>query len=224
MSKIKIVGIDFFANQTLNKFIKFSDLDYDSITISMFKFELDLSNAKIKIHTGKNKKFGLDGGSPQLSENLARECHDEIFSALKGAEIIICISDFFGDDGEGIPAVVAEISKEVGALSIFFAIIPNYKLVVSSRQKRIEEFLKKLLEKTDYVIQIDFWYFTKFVSKGLRFDIFMEMCERLTAIDADYFLKNYLKWSEKICELQLGMSKDLNTNANLKKLKISATN
>ena len=208
MSRIRVIGIDFSGNRMLNEFIKFSNLDYDSITISTFKFELDFSKAKIKVHTGKNEKFGLDGGSPQLSENLARKCHDEIFSALNGAEIVICISDFFDDDGEGIPSVIAEVSKEVGAISIFFAIIPNYNLVVPGRKKRIEKFLKKLIEKADYVIQIDFWYFTKFVSKGLRFDIFMEMCERLLAIEVDYFLKNYLKWSEKICELQLGMSKD----------------
>ena len=208
MSRIRVIGIDFSGNRMLNEFIKFSNLDYDSITISTFKFELDFSKAKIKVHTGKNEKFGLDGGSPQLSENLARKCHDEIFSTLNGAEIVICISDFFDDDGEGIPSVIAEIAKEVGAISIFFAIIPNYNLVVPGRKKRIEKFLKKLIEKADYVIQIDFWYFTKFVSKGLRFDIFMEMCERLLAIEVDYFLKNYLKWSEKICELQLGMSKD----------------
>jgi len=208
LAKIKIIGIDFSGVRTLNEFIKFSNFDFDSITISMFKFELELSNAKIKIHTGKNKKFGLDGGSPQLSENLARECHNEIFSALDGAEIIICISDFFGDDGEGISSVVADVAKEIGALSIFFAIIPNSKLIIPGRKKRVEEFLKKLIEKADYVIQIDFWYFAKFISKKLRFDIFMEMCERLTAIDVDYFLKNYLKWNEKICELQLGMSKD----------------
>ncbi len=208
MSKIKIIGIDFSGNRTVNEFIKFSNFDFDSITISKFKHELNLSNTKIKIHTGENKKFGLDGGSPELSENLAKEFHDKIFSALNGAEIIICISDFFGDDGEGISSAVADISKEVRALSIFYAIIPNKKLIVPCRQKHVEKFLQKLTEKADYVIQIDFWYFTKFLNNGIRLDIFTEMCERLTAIDVDYFLKNYLKWSEKICELQLGMSKD----------------
>lgn len=194
LAKIKIIGIDFLGNQTLNEFITFSNLDYDSITISTYKFQLDYSNAKIKIPTGENEKFGLDGGSPQRSENLAKKCHDEIFSALNGAEIIICISDFVGDDGEGIPSVVADIAKEIGALTIFFAIIP--KFVVPGRQKRIEEFLKKLIEKSDYVIQIDFWYFTKFVSEKCTLMNFFRMCERLTAIDADYFLKNYLKWTD----------------------------
>ena len=81
---------------------------------------------------------------------------------------------------------------------IFYAIIPNCKFVRPFRQKYIQEFLKKLTEKADYVIQIDFWYFEKFISKKCRLDIFMEMCDRLTAIDADYFLKNYLKWTKKI--------------------------
>ena len=138
MSRIKIIGIDFSGNRMLNEFIKFSNLDYDSITISKFKFELDFSKAKIKIHTGKNENFGLDGGSPQLSENLARKCHDEISYALNGAKIVICISDFFDDDGEEIPSVIADVAKEVGAIPIFFAIIPNYTLVVPGRKKRIE--------------------------------------------------------------------------------------
>ena len=89
----------------------------------------------------------------------------------------------------------------------FFVII-TMLAIVPLRKKCFEESLKKFIEKSDYVIQIDFWYFEKFISKKCRLDIFMEMCDRLTAIDADYFLKNYLKWSKKICELQLGMSKD----------------
>ena len=177
MSKIKIVGIDFAGVKIVNEFIKISNLDYDSIIIATHELNFDFSNAKIKIHTGKNEKFGLDGGSPQLSENLARKCHDEIFSALNGAEIVICISDFFDDDGEGIPSVIAEI--------------PNFKFVRPFRQKYIQEFLQKLTEKSDYVIQIDFLYFEKFVDKKLSYDIFIKMCERLTAIDIDYFLKNF---------------------------------
>ena len=191
MSKIKIVGIDFAGVKIVNEFIKISNLDYDSIIIATHELNFDFSNAKIKIHTGKNEKFGLDGGSPQLSENLARKCHDEIFSALNGAEIVICISDFFDDDGEGIPSVIAEVAKEVGAVSIFYAIIPNFKFVRPFRQKYIQEFLQKLTEKSDYVIQIDFLYFEKFVDKKLSYDIFIKMCERLTAIDIDYFLKNF---------------------------------
>ena len=46
------------------------------------------------------------------------------------------------DEGEGIVPVVAEIAKEVGAVSFFFAIIPNQKHIVKFRQKRIEEFLR----------------------------------------------------------------------------------
>ncbi len=192
MSKIKIISIDFSGVLTANEFIKFSNLDFDSITISMFKFQLDSSNSKIKIYTGENSKLGLDGGSPQYSEYLARQYHDEIFSSLNVADIVICISDFSEDEGEGIVPVVAEIAKEVGAVSFFFAIIPNQKHIVKFRQKRIEEFLRKLIEKADYVIQIYFWYtFLKFVNKKIRFDIFMEMCERLLAIDLDYFLKNF---------------------------------
>ena len=191
MSKIKIVGIDFAGVKTVNEFMKISNLDYNSIIIATHELYFDFSNAKIKIHTGKNEKFGLDGGSPQLSENLARKCHDEIFSALNGAEIVICISDFFNDDGEGIPSVIAEVAKEVGAVSIFYAIIPNFKFVRLFRQKYIQEFLKKLTEKADYVIQIDFLYFEKFFDKKLSYDIFIKMCERLTAIDISYFLKNF---------------------------------
>ena len=203
MSKIKIVGVDFSGIKIVNEFIKISNLDYNSIIIATHELYFDFSKAKIKIHTGKNEKFGLDGGSPQRSEKLARKCHDEIFSALNGAEVLICISDFFDDDGEGIPSVIAEVAKEVGAVSIFYAIIPNFKFVRPFRQKYIQEFLKKLTEKADYVIRIDSWYFTRFLNKNLRFDIFMEMCERLTAIDIDYFLKNYLKWREKFANCNL---------------------
>ena len=208
MSKIKIIGMDFSGLRMINEFIRYSNLDFDSIAINTSKSDLDFSNAKIKIRVGKNELFGLDGGSPQRSERMVRECHDENFSTLNGAEIIICVSDFVSDDGEGMPPVIADIAKEIGAVAIFFAIIPPAEGVVPFRRKNIEEYLKKLTEKTEYVIQIDFWYFTKFISSKIRVVTFLEMCERLTIIDIDYFLKNYLKWTEKICELQRGTSKD----------------
>ena len=78
------------------------------------------------------------------------------------------------------------------AWQIFFVIITMLS-IVPLRKKCFEESLKKFIEKSDYVIQIDFWYFEKFISEKCRLDIFMEMCERLTAIDVDYFLKNFAK-------------------------------
>ena len=152
MSKIKVVAVDFRGILILEEFLKMTSPDVDSVVISMHHSEFEHSSAKIKIETGKDELFRLDGGSPQRSARLAEKWRDEIFTALDGAEIVLGIADLGDDDGEGIPPVIADIAKKTGALTIFIAIMPVQNWMVPFRRivMRIDDeyFFKTMLPKT----------------------------------------------------------------------------
>ena len=95
----------------LEKLLKMTSLEVDSVLIETTDLNFNHSSAKIKIDVGISERLGLDGGSPQRSARLAEKCNDEIFTALNGAEFILGITDLGCDDGEGIPPVVTDVAK-----------------------------------------------------------------------------------------------------------------
>ena len=83
MSNIKVVGISYEGISILEEFININSFNVETIAIATHNLDYDHSSAKIKIDIGREEKFGLDGGSPQRSEKLARRWHDEILAALR---------------------------------------------------------------------------------------------------------------------------------------------
>ena len=191
LSKIRMVGTSFLGIKILEKFINMDSFNTETIAIATHHLDYSHSSAKIKIDIGRGERFGLDGGSPQRSEKLAMRCHDEILEALDGSEIVLGITDLGDDDGEGIPPVIAEISKEIGALSIFLTFIPFG--MVPHRQRKAQDFLEKIIDKSDNVIKIEMEYFFKIIPPKTPLMTAFNMIEHFIAEDLIYILKCYNK-------------------------------
>ena len=108
----------------------------------------------IKIHTGKNEKFGLDGGSPQRSENFAIKHYEELSNLLCDSEFVIAVAFLSSDDGSGVSPVIANIAKNIGARSIAIACMP-FNFEGERRNKKAVDSMIKLNSATDYVFKID---------------------------------------------------------------------
>lgn len=189
MSKIKVVGTSFIGIRILEEFINMDSFNTETIAIAKHHLNYDHSSAKIKINIGRGEKFGLDGGSPQRSEKLALRWHDEILESLDGSEIVLGITDLGDDDGEGIPPVIAEIAKEIGALSIFVTFIPFG--MVLHRKRKAQDFLKKIIDKSDHVMQIEMEYFFKTIPPKTPLMTAFNMIEHSIAEDLSNILKCY---------------------------------
>lgn len=195
MSKIKIVAVDFCSMLILEELLKIISHDVDSILINISKTNFGHSSAKIKIDIGREERFGLDGGSPQRSMLLAEKWHEEIFSALDGAELVLGINDLSTDDGEGIPPVVANIAKKVSAPAIFITLVPFKNWLVPFRRKYAQEFLAKLEARADFVVQIDELYLAKSLPPKASMSEFFTVLRNSVAQDVKNILNCYVSRS-----------------------------
>ncbi len=196
MSKIKIVAIGYRGMLILEELLKIISIDADSILIETLDLNFEHSSAKIKIDVGKSERLGLDGGSAQRSARLAEKCSHEIFSALDGAEFVLSIIDLGCDDGEGIPPVIADIAKKIGAQTIFAAYMPFN--MMPFRERNAHECLAKLETGADAVMQIDALYLAKRVpSKTLFYDGYM-MVMTFAAQDVKNILDCYVSKAREL--------------------------
>ncbi len=150
MCKIAIVGIGYDGNQYLEKFHKNVSNTIKTISIDTCNFLLEKYTSQIKINISEGEVLGLDGGSPQRSETFAFKHYDKIFNALSDADLVISLAKLSDDDGAGVTPLVANIAKDIGAVSV--AVVCDPFSFESLRRRKIAlDSLIKLNSAADYV-------------------------------------------------------------------------
>ena len=110
------------------------------------------SAAKIQIGTKLTKGLGA-GMKPAVGKDSALENYDEIRSALEGADIVFISAGLGGGTGTGAAPVVAQIAKEVGALTISIVTKP-FAFEGKKRLKLAEDGLEELKKESDSIVVI----------------------------------------------------------------------
>lgn len=153
--KIKVVGIGGAGGNIITRMNKGDKMNHvEFIAINTDTQDLHYTSARRKIHIGKNLTQGLGAGmNPEIGFKAAQENREEIFEALKGAELIFITAGLGGGTGTGAAPSVAEIAKEAGALTIAVVTKP-FSFEGSQRAKIAEEGMLKLKEKVDAIIII----------------------------------------------------------------------
>lgn len=91
----------------------------DFISINTDAQALYSSYAENKINIGRATTGGLGAGSnPEMGKKAADESYEEIKAALDGADMVFVTCGLGGGTGTGAAPVVAEIAKEIGALTV----------------------------------------------------------------------------------------------------------
>ncbi len=154
-AKIKVVGVGGGGGNAISRMkdsLAIKGLDY--IAINTDAQDLDYCNAKSRIYIGKNLTRGLGTGmNPELGRQAAEENRSEIAEALKGADLVFITAGLGGGTGSGASAVVAEVAKESGALTVAIVTKP-FAFEGVQRSKIATEALLKLKEKVDTLIVI----------------------------------------------------------------------
>ena len=115
---------------------------------------LSESNAASKIQIGGKLTKGLGAGmKPSVGKDSALENYDEIRSALEGADIVFISAGLGGGTGTGAAPVVAQIAKEVGALTISIVTKP-FMFEGRKRLKLAEAGLEELKKESDSIVVI----------------------------------------------------------------------
>jgi cell division protein FtsZ len=113
-----------------------------------------MSKAQVKVRIGDKTTRGLGaGGNPEVGKKSAEESSEELYEALKGADMVFVTAGLGGGTGTGAAAIVAQIAKEIGALTIGVVTRP-FTFEGAKRLQNAEQGIARLKEHADTLIVI----------------------------------------------------------------------
>ena len=114
-----------------------------------------MCDADVKIHIGANATRGLGAGAdPAVGQAAAQESRDELKEALKGADMVFVTAGEGGGTGTGAAPIVAELARELGALTVGVVTKP-FAFEGRKRAQQAELGIENLRDKVDTLIVIE---------------------------------------------------------------------
>ncbi|MDX1436692.1 MAG: cell division protein FtsZ [Anaerolineales bacterium] len=153
-ARIKVVGVGGGGCNAVNRMIEEGLQGVEFVAINTDAQALLLSHAPTRVRIGDKLTRGLgSGGDPNAGQNAAEESSEDLYEVLKGADMVFITCGMGGGTGTGASPIVAQISKEVGALTIGVVTRP-FAFEGSRRIQTSEAGINKLKEKADTLIVI----------------------------------------------------------------------
>ncbi|MDP1884787.1 MAG: cell division protein FtsZ [Candidatus Moranbacteria bacterium] len=153
-ARIKVVGVGGSGNNAIERMIESKIKGVEFVAINTDSQALHHNKATEKVHIGKNLTKGLGAGmNPDIGRQAAEETRDEIQDVLKGADMVFVTCGLGGGTGSGAAPIVAEIAKELGALTVSVVTKP-FTFEGAQRRAIAEEALENLKERVDTLITI----------------------------------------------------------------------
>jgi cell division protein FtsZ len=153
-ARIKVIGVGGAGGNAINNMIDSGLQGVKFIAANTDSQALEISKAPLKIQIGEKLTEGLGAGAnPQLGRDAALESADAIRSALEGSHMVFITGGFGGGTGTGAAPVVAEICKDMGALTVAVVTKP-FSFEGKKRSRMAEEGIEQLKEFADTVITI----------------------------------------------------------------------
>lgn len=153
-ARIKVVGVGGGGGNAVSRMSQDFSRGIEFIAINTDHQDLDYCDVKKKIYIGRNLTKGLGTGmNPDLGKQAAEENRSEIAEALHGADLVFIASGFGGGTGTGATPVVAEIAKQMGALTLTFVTKP-FSFEGGQRDRIAQEGIVRLKDKVDALIVI----------------------------------------------------------------------
>ncbi len=153
-AKIKVVGVGGSGGSALNRMIDSGIKGVEFVAVNTDVQALHYNKATKKIHIGKNITRGLGAGmNPELGRQAAEEAQNEIRDALKDANMVFVTCGLGGGTGTGAAPVVAELARDIGALTVAVVTKP-FSFEGAQRKQISERGLSELTDKVDTIITI----------------------------------------------------------------------
>ncbi len=119
VARIKVIGVGGGGNNAVNRMIEDGVQGVEFIAVNTDAQALKLSKAEIKMQIGANLTRGLGAGAnPEVGRNAVEESRKQIQEVLKGADMVFVTAGMGGGTGTGAAPAIAQISRELGALTI----------------------------------------------------------------------------------------------------------
>ena len=152
--KIKVIGVGGSGSNAVSRMKKCNIRGVELIAVNTDAQDLQKAKADFKIRIGKKITQGLGTGmSPEIGKLAAEEQKEEIQEVLKDADMVFVAYGAGGGTGTGAGPVVADIAKDLGALTVAIVTRP-FSFEGIYRQKIAEAGIRKLKERVDSSIVI----------------------------------------------------------------------
>lgn len=119
VATIKVIGVGGGGGNAVNRMIASDVAGVEFWSINTDAQALAHTAASRRLQIGQKLTRGLGaGGNPAIGQKAAEESRDEIAAALENADLVFITSGMGGGTGTGAAPIVAEIAKEIGALTV----------------------------------------------------------------------------------------------------------
>jgi cell division protein FtsZ len=153
-ARIKVIGVGGGGCNAVNRMIDEGLQGIEFVTVNTDGQALLLSKSEKRVRIGDKVTRGLGaGGNPEMGRKAAEESAEEIYEVLKGSDMVFVTSGMGGGTGTGAAPIIAQVAKEVGALTIGVVTRP-FTFEGARRAKAAEEGIMKLKEHADTLIVI----------------------------------------------------------------------
>ncbi|HSQ17614.1 MAG TPA: cell division protein FtsZ [Anaerolineales bacterium] len=151
---IKVVGVGGGGCNAVERMIKEGLQGVEFIAVNTDAQALMLSSASTRVRVGEKLTRGLgSGGNPEQGRKAAEESAEALYNVMRGADMVFVTSGMGGGTGTGACPIVAQIAREVGALTIGVVTKP-FTFEGSRRIQAAEAGIEKLKEQADTLIVI----------------------------------------------------------------------
>ncbi|MFB7158951.1 cell division protein FtsZ [Lysinibacillus sp. NPDC056232] len=119
LAVIKVIGVGGGGNNAVNRMIEHGVQGVDFIAVNTDAQALNLSKAEIKLQIGTKLTRGLGAGAnPEVGKKAAEESREQLEEVLSGADMVFVTAGMGGGTGTGAAPVIAQIARDLGALTV----------------------------------------------------------------------------------------------------------
>lgn len=119
LAVIKVIGVGGGGNNAVNRMIEHGVQGVDFIAVNTDAQALNLSKAEIKLQIGTKLTRGLGAGAnPEVGKKAAEESREQLEEVLRGADMVFVTAGMGGGTGTGAAPVIAQIARDLGALTV----------------------------------------------------------------------------------------------------------
>ena len=172
-ANIKVVGLGGAGCNAITRMVREQIRGVEFIAMNTDAQQLSYTEAGLRLQLGERLTRGMGaGGDHNVGHKAAEESKDDIKEALKGADMVFVTAGMGGGTGTGSAAVVAEIAKTSGALTIAIVTKP-FGFEGKHRLQNAEEGIADLVDKVDTLVIIPN-------------DRLLQLCDQKTSMDSAF--------------------------------------
>jgi len=172
-AKIKVIGLGGGGCNAITRMVREQIRGVEFIGVNTDAQALSITEAPIRVQIGEKLTRGLGaGGDHIMGQKAAEESRDDLKELLNGADMVFITCGMGGGTGTGAAPVVADISKQAGALTIAVVTKP-FTFEGVHRNEVAEDGIVRLLGKVDTLIIIPN-------------DRLLDLCDQKTVVDSAF--------------------------------------